>query len=554
MIRMPKFRGVKACPYRIRSRRMEVPMFRLLRWTCGFLGVGLVFALPAMAQGRSQQADVYQAVAGNWSKQLHEMAPGTVNIPEAAQPVFLGRIPFSGSDAEGPSAAAQTTPLSYSTLAPVAGTGFDGLYSGAGGTPRYAPSDANGAAGTTQYVQWVNAVFAIYDKSTGAIVSNGGPFAGNTPWKGFGGGCETNNDGDPIVQFDKLAQRWVFTQFSVSNKPYLQCFAISQTADARGPYFRFAFSFGNSSFPDYPKLGIMPNGYFMSFNIFRNGFFFQGPRACAVDRNKALSGQAPVMICYSLSSSYGSLLPADLDGTTPPSDTTRDFFISYGSNSLLVWQMNPDFVTPSSSALSGPTTLAVSAFSRACSGGTCIPQPGTTQKLDSLADRLMYRLAYRKLGDGTESMVVNHSVTSSTAASAIRWYQLKVNGNTVTVNQQSTYAPADNIARWMGSVAMNKCGDIALGYSVSNASSVKPGIRATGRLASDPANQLQTETTLRDGTGSQLPNLSRWGDYASMTVDPVDDSTFWFTTQYMTTDGTFNWRTAIVPMKFSTCP
>src|SRR6266568_546955 len=150
----------------------------------------------------------------------------------------------------------------------------------------------------------------------------------------------------------------------------------------------------------------MPNGngggYFMSFNIFRNGFFFQGPRACAVDRNAALNGAPPVMICYSLSSSYGSLLPADLDDTTPPSDPTRDFFISYGSNSLLVWEMKPNFVTPSSSRLSGPTTLPVEVFSRACGGGTCIPQPRTTQKLDSLADRLMYRLAYRTLADGTE--------------------------------------------------------------------------------------------------------------------------------------------------------
>jgi hypothetical protein len=527
-------------------------MVQTLKWICGLLAL-LIVVVPGLAQGGPQQVEVYQSVSGSWSKQLHEMAPGTVSIPAPAQAVFLGRIPFSDPDSGGPDAAAQTTPLPSQNLAPAGGAGFEGLYSGAAG-PRYAPSDANGAAGTTQYVQWVNAAFAIFDKSSGTIVSNGGPFLGNTPWQGFGGGCENNNDGDPIIQFDKLAQRWVFTQFSVSTKPYLQCFAISQTADARGPYFRFAFSFGNTNFPDYPKLGIMPNGYYMSFNIFKNGFAFNGPRACAVNRVAALAGNAPTMICYSLSNSYGSLLPADLDGATLPSDATRDFFISYGTNALLVWQMKPNFATPSSSTLSGPTSVGVNPFSRACNGGTCIPQPATGQKLDSLADRLMYRLAYRKWGtNGTESMVVNHSVTSSTAASALRWYELRVSGDAVSVFQQGTYAPSDNVARWMGSIAMDKCGDIAVGYSVSNGTNTYPGIRATGREIADPINSLQTETTLQAGTGSQLPNLSRWGDYSAMTVDPVDDLTFWFTTQYMTADGTFNWHTRVVPMKFSSC-
>jgi len=211
-------------------------MLRVLRWICVLFGVSSVIAVPAMAQGRSQQVEVYEATAGSWSKQLHEMAPGTINIPGPAQPVFLGRIPFTDPDSGGPDAAEQTTPLPNQTLAPTVGPGFPGLYSGAGNTAHYAPSDANGAAGTTQYVQWVNAVFAIFDKSTGTIVPNGGPFAGNTLWQGFGGGCASNNDGDPIVQFDKLAKRWIFTQFSVSTKPYLQCFAISQSDDARGPY------------------------------------------------------------------------------------------------------------------------------------------------------------------------------------------------------------------------------------------------------------------------------------------------------------------------------
>jgi hypothetical protein len=164
----------------------------------------------------------------------------------------------------------------------------------------------------------------------------------------------------------------------------------------------------------------------------------------------------------------------------------------------------------------------------------------------------MYRLAYRNRA-GTESMVVNHSVKSATAASAIRWYELRVSGGNVSLFQQGTFAPADNVSRWMGSIAANRCGDIALGYSVSGTNTY-PGIRATGRLAGDPAGQLQAETALQDGTGSQLPNLSRWGDYSAMSVDPVDDSTFWFTSEYIRANGKFNWNTRIVPMKFSTCP
>ena len=538
-------------------------MIRSSSWLFSFLTVVAV-SIPAAAQGGHKEFEVYQSVGGGWSKNLHEIAKGAVNIPAPAQPVFLGRIPFTRTDTDRPDPIAQTSAPVPSTLGPSSATpgqGFEGLGSGAYGfRVQYAPPDTNGAAGITQYVQWVNASFAVFDKATGSLLA--GPLPGNSLWQGFGGGCETNNDGDPIVQFDKLAQRWVFTQFSVSNKPYLVCFAISQTADATGPYFRFAFNFGNSSFPDYPKLGIMPNimpngapagGYFMSFNIFWNGFFFQGPRACAVDRNKALTGQAPVMVCFSLSSSYGSLLPADLDGTTLPSDPSQDFFIAYGSNVLQVWKLKPNWSSPSSSTLTRLADVGVASFTRACNGGKCIPQPGTSQQLDSLADRLMYRLAYRNRG-GTESMVVNHSVKSTTAASAIRWYELRVSSGNVSLFQQGTFAPADNVSRWMGSIATDKCGDIALGYSVSNGTDTFPGIRATGRLGTDPPDgQMQAETPVKAGSGSQLPNLSRWGDYSSMSVDPVDDSTFWFTSEYIASNGTFNWNTRIIPMKFSSC-
>src|SRR5205823_7014717 len=199
--------------------------------------------------------------------------------------------------------------------------------------------------------------------------------------------------------------------------------------------------------------------------------------------------------------SYGGLLPADLDGSTAPPAGAPNDVVSFGTNSLLLWRFHTDWATPANSTLTGPTTIPVAAFSPACTGGgTCIPQSGTTQKLDSLADRLMYRLAYRNFGDH-ESLVVNHSVTAGSSV-GVRWYELRNPNGTPTVFQQGTYAP-DASYRWMGSIAMDHTGDIALGYSVSS-STLRPGIRYTGRLASDPLGAMtQGEGTIVTGGGSQ---------------------------------------------------
>lgn len=519
--------------------------------------IGATFALAlACAGGALGQAptkfDVYTAVNSDKLKSLPDAVKSTVNLPAQAQTVFLGRIPFNGTDVDRPDPVQQAGALPTSTTA--TGLGFEGLGNNANGfTVQYAPPDTNGAVGPTQYIQWVNTSFAVFDKATGTRLM--GPAPANALWKGFGGGCETNNDGDPIVLFDKVAQRWIFTQFSVSTKPYLQCFAISAGPDATtGTYTRFAFSFGNTDFPDYPKMGIWQNAYYLSFNIFRNGFRFSGPRACAVDRTAALGGATPTMICTQLSSSTGSILPADVDGSAQPPSGAPEYFIAYGSNVLQVYKFSPNFASASSSTFTGPTNVAVASFTRACSGGTCIPQPGTNQNLDSLADRLMYRLAYRNQGTTGEYLVVNHSVKTSTAASGIRWYQLKADPATrnLSVAQQGTYSP-DASSRWMGSIAMDKCGNIAVGYSVSDASATYPSIRVTGRTPTDPAGQLQTETPVIAGTGSQLTNLSRWGDYSAMTVDPSDDATFWYTAEYMKTNGTFNWNTRVVSFKINSC-
>ena len=524
----------------------------LIRSTLVWLAGGLV-----LAQGPPSKVEVYESTAKDVSKTLPEMVKSVVTVGAPAQEKFLGRIPFTGSEngIQKPDPVLQ--PGTLPSMSVTTGAGFAGLGLGFPGfTLQYAPPDTNASVGDDQIVQWVNAAFAVFNKATHASL---GVFPGNAPWAGFGGGCQNNNDGDPIVLWDKQAHRWVFTQFSVSTKPYLQCFAISTGTSALGPYNRFAFSFGNTDFPDYPKMGVWPdssnNAYLMSFNIFRNGFFFSGPRACAVDRAKALAGLAPIMICFQLGSSNGTLMASDQDGAALPPANSPGYFLAYGTNSLKLWQIRPNFVNFSSSTLTGPSTINVASFSRACSGGACIPQPGTSQKLDSLADRLMYRLAYRNFtGSGAhESLVVNHSVTPGNGASSgIRWYELRKSGTgAFSLFQQGTFSP-DTTSRWMGSAAMDKNGNIVVGYSASS-SSVFPEIRVAAHCATATLGQLAAEAIIQTGAGSQLPSLSRWGDYSSLSVDPSDDTTLWYTTEYLTQNGTFNWSTRIVPVT-ANCP
>jgi hypothetical protein len=398
--------------------------------------------------------------------------------------------------------------------------------------------------GATQYVQWVNTSFAIFNKTTDALIA--GPTAGNTLWSGFGGGCQTNNDGDPIVLYDKLAQRWIFSQFSVSTTPYLQCIAVSTTSDATGTYNRYSFQYSN--FDDYPKMGVWPDGYYETFNMF-NGNTFVGADACAYDRTKMLAGQTATQVCFQQSSSVGGLLPSDVDGLTAPPSGSPDYMIYFGTNNLNLYKFHVDFVTPTNSTFTGPTVIPVTAFTPLCNGGTCVPQPSTTQQLDSLADRLMYRLAYRNFGTH-ESLVVNHSVAVS-GSGGVRWYEIQNPSGTPLVAQQSTFSP-DSTYRWMGSVAMDSAGDLAVGYSKSS-SSLSPSIAFAGRIPTDPTGTLEAETSVVSGSGSQNGSLSRWGDYSGMTVDPVDDCTFWYTQEYMKTTGSFNWSTRIANFKFTGC-
>jgi len=476
-----------------------------------------------------------------------EFSKSQVEHPARPLPWLDG--PGSPNDAalqSGVSAQAATTP----------GLGFDGVGQGFTGpqgtfTVNSAPPDTNGAIGTTQYVQTVNTALAVFDKASGAVVY--GPVPINTLFQPLGGRCASDNDGDPVVVFDKLAQRWVISQFAVTSTPYYQCVAVSKTADATGGYNLYAFNYG-SVFPDYPKMGVWPDAYYISFNMFTNTF--QGAKACAYDRASMLAGLPATQQCFQLSTSYGGLLPADVDGSTAPPAGSPGIFMARGSSSLYRWLMSVNWSNPAATTFSStPASLPVAAYTAACNGGTCIPQAGVSQKLDSLADRLMFRLAYRNFGT-YDSVLVTHSVQIGNyrhgGNTAVRWYEVRNPRSATAVYQQGTFNP-DTSSRWMGSIAQDKQGNMAIGYSVSS-SSIHPGIRYTTRAATDPLGTMQAETSIIEGTGSQTgSNLSRWGDYSAMTVDPVDDCTFWYTTEYLKTDGAWNWSTRIASFKFPGC-
>ena len=256
-------------------------------------------------------------------------------------------------------------------------------------------------------------------------------------------------------------------------------------------------------------------------------------------------------VCFTISNDY-SYLPSDLDGPTPPPDVTPGFFSTFETlSSLRIYTLAPNFSTtpPTGTLTQVSPDLGVAAFSEACGGGTCIPQAGTTQALDSLGDRPMYRTPFRVFADHWTILMSHAAAVSGTSGE--RWYELRSTGGAFSLFQQGTYAP-DAVYRWMGSIAMDQAGDIGLGYSASS-SGIHPAIRYTGRVPSDPAGTMEAETSILEGGGSQTGGLSRWGDYTAMRIDPADDCTFWYTNQYEAVSGSFQWSTAISSFKFPNC-
>ncbi len=431
------------------------------------------------------------------------------------------------------------------------------------------PPDTDGDVGPSHYVQMINLSFAIYDKSGNRLY---GPANNNTLWSQLGGPCADTNNGDPIVLYDQLADRWLMSQFALPNYPsgpFYQCIAISQTPDPTGAWHLYEFMISNHKLNDYPKFGVWPDGYYMSINQFTCNIFtctWAGQGVVSFERDKMLVGDPSARMVYfdlfSQDPDLGGMLPADWDGTAQPPTGAPNYFVQVDDDAwggwpdqLQVWEFAVDWASPSSSTFTFAQSLDTAPFdSNVCGySRNCVPQPGGT-KVDAISDRLMFRLQYRNLGSH-QAMVANHTVDVNGADHAgIRWYELRNGGSGWSIYQQGTYAP-DSDHRWMGSMAMNSAGDIALGYSVSS-TSTSPSIRFTGRLDGDPPGQMtQGEGAIINGSGYQMHSSGRWGDYSAMAVDPVDDCTFWYTQEYYASANPLlpNWQTRVGSFRLRNC-
>jgi hypothetical protein len=405
------------------------------------------------------------------------------------------------------------------------------------------PPDTNGDVGPNHFVQTVNTAYQIWNKSGVSLL---GPAALSTLWTGMST-CAVNH-GDPVVLYDEIADRWFISQFR-SSSPYGMCIAISTSPDPTGSYHRYFFQHSTATFYDYEKYGVWPDGYYMSANKF-GSIFFEGTGNVVYERDRMLQGLSARFVEFGTSTSFGSLLPSDLDGPNLPPAGAPNAFVNFTSGRLNIWRFHVDWANTANSSFTGPTAVTVAAFDSTPGDA---PQPGTSVLLDVIPDRLMFRHAYRNLGTH-EATVVNHSVDVGSNRAGVRWYELRnLTSGTPSVFQQGTYAPADGLWRWMGSAAMDQQGNIAVGYSAANASNFA-SIRYAGRLATDPLGQLsQGETVMTTGGGSQTHSAGRWGDYSSLMVDPVDDCTFWYTTEYHQVTSSANWRTRVGTFKFPGC-
>jgi Secretion system C-terminal sorting domain len=413
----------------------------------------------------------------------------------------------------------------------------------------YAPPDNNGDVGPNHYFETVNVRFQIWNKTGTSLL---GPLNLGTIWSGFPGPWSSSlNDGDPVVLYDEAAGRWFIAQFSLPNYPNGPSYiiiAVSQTGDPTGSWYRYGYTY-NYGIPDYPKFGVWPDGYYMSANAFSSGSLnYVGTINTAFERSQMLTGAAAQSVTFiGSSATTWSFLPSDWNGATAPPAGSPNYFLQLETNSSLsIYSFSVNWTTPASSTFTGPSVIATSAFS--ILPWTSVPQQGTGQQLDNLGDRPMHRLDYRNFGTH-QSMVVCHSVNVGSNRAGVRWYEFRKPAATWTLYQEGTYAPADGLHRWMGSIAINAAGHIALGYSVSS-STMFPSIMYTGRYATDPLGQMTIpEETIFAGLGSQT-GLSRWGDYTSMNVDP-NGINFWYVNQYQPATGSFNWRTRIANIDYT---
>lgn len=515
----------------------------------------LLLIVPAFAASRAKGPFVVHEVKHDVSAPLRELAepiPPTNHFVEMKDHEEFGRPNSSFHVSPGPDPVLQFDGDMSTELPVTQGFNFDGMNAvQAGG---YYRPDTNGSVGDKQFVLITNIAYSVYDKSTGKKIF--GPVYYRNIWKGFGGSCETDYFGDPVVLYDKLAHRWFVVHLeSTGHANYRLCIAVSATNDATGSYHRYAYIF--LDYPDYPKVGIWPDAYYISYSWGGDST----PIACAADRSAMLAGKTANMICFSPHAprSISVFLPSDIDGSTLPPKGAPNHYVEMGSSNttLSEFEFHVDFAHPKKSTFHGPNTITIPVYTPTCGLSGCVPQPNGGNLLWALGDRLMFRNAYRNFGDH-ESMVFSHSVVpgaGSKAASAERWYELRATppGSAFTLYQAGTFQSMTD-SYWMGSMAMDKAGNIALGFSASNGTDLYPSIWYTGRVPTDPLGKMEASKSAVNGTQAKTGPYDDpgWGDYSSMSVDPSDDCTFWYSQEYGKNPGE-NWQSHIVSFKFNSC-
>lgn len=466
---------------------------------------------------------------------------------KTAEPDKLAELPPITISAEG-AAVEQTEQGSRPSASLV--TSFDGLGVGFTGPQGKAearnPSDNSLAVGPNEIVQIVNSHVAIFSKKSSRYPETGNPLLGpvitNTLFTDFGGPCEKLISGDAVVRYDQLAQRWLFVlpifrrPVNDPEAPYAMCYAVSAGPDVMGRYYRYEFS--RPLFPDYPRPAIWTDGYYLPTST---GDTVIQKHVCAADRSKMLSGEPADEQCEVVDG-VNFLNAADIDGQRPPRSGMPEIVMAaggtqlhekYDDDGIYVYRFHVDWNDPTQTMLSGPDKIAVAPYHYLCNGqlSHCVPQKGTDVRVDAQGDKLMQRLVYRNFGR-YQSIVASHSVDTKSDGGGVRWYEFHLDKDgTPKLNQQGTYAPGGDY-RWLPSIAMDRKGDIGVGYSWG-AKNSDPGQRFAARLAKDPQGKLTLqESVMAQGEAAQT-NTMRWEDYTTLDIDPSDDCTFWYVGDYL---------------------
>lgn len=488
--------------------------------------------------------------------------PAPSSAPDDADlvPQSLGQATAGESvDARVASAFADPEPL-----IPAPTLTFDGI--NAGSPSAGLPPDPTGAAGPNHYMQATNRTIAVYDKTGGAVL---GPVSSSSIWAGMGGICSTSNQGDPIVLYDRAADRFFYSEvafnrdgFGAPVAPSYNCMAVSATSDPSGAWNRYSFVSPTGHLMDYPKYGRWTDGYYMTAWLFNasTGEYW-GMLAAAFDRNAMLAGAAMSSVWYATGSTAYGLIPADIDGGTLPPAGVGNPMVGFWTGSslpdtLLVYHFRVNWASPPISSLVlasvvGISPLPLEITSAGCPDlPRCVRQLGTSQRLDSIPIRPMQRLVYRNLGS-YESLALNMTGFISEVA-MIRWIEIRGVSSVPFLYQEGNHSGGGDYF-WMGSLATDGAGSIALGYSRSS-TSINPSIAYTGRRTSDPLGTMgQGATYLIGGSGSQTHYSGRWGDYSHMSIDPSDDCTFWYTNEYYSFTTSTSWRTRVGKFSIPGC-